>query len=304
VQEGELQQQDLIAAGRRVIEHEAQALSELAARLGPGFSEAVEALASMGGGRAIFSGIGKSGHVAQKIAASLSSIGVAAHFLHPAESMHGDLGVVRPGDMLVAVSYSGETSELADLIAPVRSLGGRIIALTSSPDSTLGRMSDICVAMGRASEADPYNLVPTTSTTLTLALGDALTVALMQRLGVREHDFAVFTLGGAMVVDDDGRLCGLITDGDVRRYWGRCAQGNASVADAMAVPASSVMTVAPERTRDTTLAWDALALMERHEPRPIFVLPVVDADGRPVGLLHLHALVQAGFATSQDSGGG
>ncbi len=331
---------DFVALGRSVLEHEAAALSGLAARLDGGFSAACSLLHSCRG-RVIVSGMGKSGHVGRKIAASLSSIGVASHFLHPGESAHGDLGVLREEDVVLALSASGETSEILDILPTAKSLGARLIGVTARPDSTLARMSDTVLLIGDVREADPYNLVPTTSTTLMLALGDALVVALMASKGVTPERFAVlhpkgmlgkrltlqvadllagdstnprvdvgapflsaievitsFTLGGTAVVDAEGRLAGILTDGDVRRILNRYAGEQLSLQELMQMPVSQLMTASPKRVEGSRLAYEVLGLMENNQPRPIFVMPVVDETGRPIGLLHLHALVQAGFKPS------
>jgi arabinose-5-phosphate isomerase len=282
--------------------------------------------------------MGKSGHVAQKIAASLTSIGLPSHFLHPAESFHGDLGVLREEDIVLALSASGETSEILDLLPAAKSLGAKVIGVTMRADSTLARLSDVGLLIGEAAEADPFNLVPTTTTTLCLALGDALVVAVMLANGVTPERFAVlhpkgmlgkrltlqvadllngestnpvihegeifsrvfevinrFTLGGTSVVDADGKLSGILTDGDLRRIIGRCAEHGGNLAEMLKTPVTELMTRNPKRVNGQRLAYEVLGLMENNKPRPIFVMPVVDDEERPIGLLHLHALVQAGF---------
>jgi arabinose-5-phosphate isomerase len=328
---------DYLAIGRRVLSHEAGALASLAQKLDDSFARACGLLAECHG-RVILSGMGKSGHVAQKIAASLTSIGLPSHFLHPAESFHGDLGVLREDDIVLALSASGETSEILDLIPAAKSLGARLIGVTRRSDSTLARLADVALLIGEDSEADEYNLVPTTTTTLSLALGDALVVALMAAKDVTPERFAVlhpkgmlgrrltlqvadlltgentnpviletasfsaalevitrFTLGGTSVVDERGRLSGILTDGDVRRVIGRCAESGDNLADILNSPVSALMTAKPKRVEGSRLAYEVLGLMENNKPRPIFVMPVVDSADRPIGLLHLHALVQAGF---------
>ncbi len=289
-------------------------------------------------GRVIISGMGKSGLIAQKVAASLTSTGIATHFMHPAEGVHGDLGVVHRHDLLLAISNSGETAEIINLLGPVNSLGVPVIGITRHPDSTLGRQCNALLQLAEAPEADPHNLVPTTSTTLTLALGDALTIALMQMRGFTPEEFAVFhpsgmlgkrltlrvtdllrgeetnpvissqspfstalevitsfALGGTSIVGEDGRLAGILTDGDVRRVFSRPAAESRSVAEVMGTPVSELMTTSPSSVNSDQLAYDALRLMENHKPRPVMVLPVLDAAQRPVGMLNIHTLVQAGF---------
>lgn len=331
---------DYIAIGRDVLSQEAAALSGLAVRLDGSFSAAC-ALIEGCQGRVILTGMGKSGHVARKISASLSSIGVASHYLHPAESVHGDLGVLREDDVVMALSASGETSEILDLIPAAKSFGALLIGITAHPESTLARLADVALLIGDVREADPYNLVPTTTTTLSLALGDALVVALMRAKGVTPERFAVlhpkgmlgkrltlqvadllngestnprvpvtasfhealevitrYTLGGTSVVDAAGHLAGILTDGDVRRIIARFGVDGTSVSEVLATPVSELMTANPKRVSGELLAFEVLGLMENNKPRPIFVMPVVDTENRPIGLLHLHALVQAGFKSS------
>lgn len=289
-------------------------------------------------GRVIISGMGKSGHIAQKIAASLTSTGIATHFMHPAEGVHGDLGVVHKHDLLLAISNSGETAEITSLLGPVGSVGVPVIAITRNAESTLARHSDALLLLADAPEADPHNLVPTTSTTLTLALGDALTITLMQMRGFTPEEFAVFhpsgmlgkrltlrvadllrgdetnpvishdsifshalevitshALGGTSIVGADGRLAGILTDGDVRRVFRRPSSGESTVAEVMQTPVSELMTREPSSIRGDDLAYDALQLMENHRPRPIMVLPVLDGEDRPLGMINIHTLLQAGF---------
>ena len=328
---------ELLSTARRVLEIETDALNAQRQMLDHSFVRACELLLACRG-RVIITGMGKSGHIAQKIAASLTSTGTAAHFMHPAEGVHGDLGVVHSGDLLLAISHSGETQEILGLLAPIESISVPVIAITGNPDSGLARSADVVLLLAPAPEADPHNLVPTTSTTLTLAIGDALVVTLMQARGFTPEDFAVFhpkgtlgkrltlhvqdllrgketnpvvastasfgealevithhMLGGTSIVDDRGKLIGIITDGDVRRIIGRFITKGGTVAEAIATPVSELMTVDPSHVSNEALAYDALKEMENHQPRPIFLLPVVDAQQRPVGMLHLHALVQAGF---------
>ena len=335
----EPQLNQLLRTGREVLAIEAQALQQLADNLGSAFEQACELILACSG-RVIVTGMGKSGHIGQKITASLTSTGTAAHFLHPAEGVHGDLGVVHKSDCLIAISYSGETAEILNLMGPVIHLGIPVIAITGQPDSTLAKQSSVVLELGKVAEADVHDLVPTTSTTLTLALGDALTVALMQARGFTPEEFAVFhpsgslgrrltlkvgdlllgdetnpviysgapfsdalaiitkyTLGGTCVVGENSKLCGILTDGDVRRVMLQFASQGGSVADVMSTPVSSLMTAKPVYCTSNTLAHDALQMMENHQPRPVFILPVIDTLQRPVGMLHLHALVQAGFKT-------
>lgn len=332
--------QDFIKVGRDVLGLESRALADQCSLLTESFTRACELILACEG-RVIISGMGKSGHIAQKIAASLTSTGTASHFLHPAEGVHGDLGVVHRKDLLLVISQSGETQEILDLLAPVKHIGVPVVAITGNSDSTLAQEASAVLLLAPAPEADPHNLVPTTSTTLTLAMGDALVVALMQARQFTPEDFAVFhprgmlgkrltlhvrdllrgdetnpvvrmattfgdtlevitrfKLGGACLVDGEGKLAGIITDGDIRRIFRQFALKGLTVAEAGTVPAGELMTGDPTYIRSDELAYNALSMMETHQPSPIFLLPVVDTLMRPVGMLHLHALVQAGFKTN------
>jgi arabinose-5-phosphate isomerase len=327
--------------GREVVRREAEALLALAGRLGPEFDEAVERILTCPG-RVILCGMGKSGQIAQKIASTMVSTGTPAGFLHPAEGFHGDVGIVTSRDVVVAVSNSGTTREVLDLIPVIKSLGARVVALTGSRSSPLAREADVALCWGEIREADPLGLAPTVSAALTLAIGDALTVAVMTRRGFGAKDYALVhpsgaigrkltlrvvdllrgdstnprvrakaafsealetvtkhTLGGVSVVDAEGRLVGLLTDGDVRRTI-QGAKG--SVRDLLDRPVEDFMTREPTRVTPEALAFDALRVMETHHPRPIFLLPVVDASGRAVGMIHLHTLVQAGLTGGKDEG--
>jgi len=333
-------QDHYLAMAHRVLELESRALTEQLRLLDHSFGQACELMLKCSG-RVIVTGMGKSGHIAQKIAASLTSTGTAAHYLHPAEGVHGDLGVVHRADLLLAISHSGETQEIIELLAPVKHIGVPVVAITANPQSSLATFADVVLLLAAVSEADPHNLVPTTSTTLTLALGDALVVALMEAKEFTPEDFAVFhpqgmlgkrltlqvrdllhgdetnpivtqtatfgealeiitrhMLGGTSIVDDGGKLVGIITDGDVRRIIRKMIVQDGTVRDAISTRIDQLMTATPSFVTSDALAYDALRLMETHEPRPIFLLPVVDTLHRPVGLLHLHSLVQAGFKTS------
>ena len=325
--------------GREVVEAERDALARLAPRLGEAFDEAVELLFACEG-RVIVCGMGKSGQVGKKLASTFVSTGTPSAFLHPAEGFHGDVGIVTARDVVLAISNSGTTREVMDLVPVVRNLGAKVIALTGAANSPLGRASDIALCWGELREADPTGLVPTVSAVVTLALGDALTVALMERRGFDRTDYSLFhpsgaigskltlrvidllrgpytnptvartatfaqaletttshTLGGVSVVDEDGRLMGIMTDGDVRR----AIQGADGSADALLTrPVSDIMTTEPTVIHPEMLAIDALRTMEDHQPRPIMLLPVVDDDGRAVGMIHLHTLVQAGLTSDRD----
>ncbi|MFT8242612.1 KpsF/GutQ family sugar-phosphate isomerase [Roseomonas sp. BN140053] len=316
-----------LLVGRRVLEIEAAGLSALAASLDGRFRQAVSLLGSATG-RVVVSGMGKSGHVARKVAATLASTGTPAQFVHPAEASHGDLGMIVAGDAVLAISNSGETSELADLVGHARRFALPLVAMVGRADSTLGRTADVALVLPQAPEACPMGLAPTTSTTMQLALGDALAVALLERRGFTAADFRVFHPGGklgarlmrvrelmhagdsvplvppdmrmdaALVamtrkslgclgIVEHGRLAGVITDGDLRRAL------DAGIDDLLGREVREVMTREPRTTAPDALAVEALRVMNE---RSITALFVTDADGVPVGLLHIHDLLRAGVA--------
>ena len=306
---------------RRVIETEAAAVSALAGRLDERFDAAVRLLDACAG-RVIVTGMGKSGIISRKIAATLASTGTPAFFLHPAEAVHGDLGVVQDDDVVVALSHSGETNEILRLIDTIRRVGARLVCLTGAPESTLARTADVALDCGVRVEACPLNLAPTASTAAALALGDALAMTLLVRKGFREDDFASLHPGGGLgkrllragrlmrtggdvpavatgtpmpavlremsdkrlgmtcVLDAAGRLAGVITDGDLRR---RLLGGG----PLSARTAGEVMSTAPHAIAASTLAAQALHLMESHR---ITALVVVDGARRVEGVVHLHDL--------------
>ncbi|MDJ0976394.1 MAG: KpsF/GutQ family sugar-phosphate isomerase [Planctomycetota bacterium] len=329
--------------GRDVVARERDALGQLferMPRMADAFDAAVEAIVACAG-RVIFCGMGKSGQIGRKIASTMVSTGTPASFLHPAEGFHGDVGIVTSKDLVIAISNSGSTREVMDLVPTIRNLGAKVIALTGPKDSALAREADIALSWGDVSEADSTGLVPTVSAALTLALGDALTVAVMEARGFGQDDYRLFhpsgaigtklTLrvidllrgphtnpcvtaessfgdslevmtrhlqGGVNVVDAEGLLLGILTDGDVRRLM---QEATGTVADLNATPIGQLMTASPTTILADTLAIEALRAMENHKPRPIYLLPVVDGDGRAVGLLHVHTLVQAGLAGEDDA---
>jgi arabinose-5-phosphate isomerase len=321
-----------IAKGRSVIRIEGKALADLEARIGEQFAQAVElVLASRG--RAVVTGVGKSGLIARKIVATLNSTGTPAMFLHPTDAVHGDLGMVRREDVVICLSKSGDTPELRTLLPMFQRIGVPIIALVGNLRSSLARASAVALDASVAEEACPHDLAPTASTTATLALGDALAVALLERRQFSREDFAMFHPGGVLgrrlllrvdemmatgddvprvppdvplkdaimemttkrlgctcVVGPDGRLAGIITDGDLRRLL----QKSQNVAS---VTAGSVMTPNPKTIPQGTLAVVALQEMESFN---ITQVVVVDAAHHPVGVLHLHELVKAGIAPEEN----
>jgi arabinose-5-phosphate isomerase len=306
---------------RKVLETEAAAILALVPRLGDAFDRAVDLLRGCRG-RVIVTGMGKSGIICRKIAATLTSTGTPAQFLHPAEAIHGDLGVIQPDDVVMALSYSGETEEIVRLLETIRRIGARLVAITGAPGSTLAQAADVAIDCSVTEEACPMNLVPTASTTAALALGDALAMTLLVDKGFRQEDFATLHPGGRIgkklmrveslmhagrqcpvvrtdtpmrdviyemsskglgmtcVVDANGRLLGIITDGDLRRHMDR-APG------ILALAAADVMTRGPVAIPPSTLAAEALNIMEQ---RKITSIVVVDGGGCIAGVVHLHDL--------------
>jgi len=272
----------------------------------------------------VVSGMGKSGHVATKIAATLASTGAPALFVHPAEASHGDLGMITAEDALLLLSNSGETAELADLLQFAKRRGIPVVGITGRAGSTLSEAASVALVLPEAPEACPLGLAPTTSTTLMLALGDALSVALLERKGFTAEDFQVFHPGGklgrrllrvrdimhqgegvpviaaaaamaeALIVmtgkgfgcvgalDEEGRLVGIITDGDLRRHMGDGLLRRA---------VGEVMTARPRTIRPAAFAAEALAVMNERKITSLFAIE----DGRPVGILHVHDCLRAGL---------
>ncbi|TAJ70100.1 MAG: KpsF/GutQ family sugar-phosphate isomerase [Phenylobacterium sp.] len=315
---------DTIAVGRRVLETEAEALGRMAAELGEPFAKAVETLFTARG-RVICTGMGKSGHVARKIAATLASTGSTAMFVHPSEASHGDLGMIGQDDVILALSKTGETRELADVIAYAARFDIPLIALTAAADGTLARAADIVLLLPDAAEATDAVNAPTTSTTLQMAMGDALAVALLERRGFKPHDFKVLHPGGklgamlrtaadlmhgreelplvapdtpmrqALLVMTQMRwgIVGVVDGGG--RLLGAITDGDLRrhIDGLMDHTAGEVMTAGPKKTvAPGMLAGEALALMS-DPPPAVTVLFVVD-DAKPVGILHVHDLLRAG----------
>ena len=307
---------------RKVLQTEAAAILALVDRLDDRFDRAVDLLRRCRG-RVILTGMGKSGIICQKIAATLSSTGTPAFFLHPADAIHGDLGAIQGDDVVVALSYSGETDEILKLLEAIRRLGARLVAITGSCQSTLASAADVALDCGVLEEACPLNLVPTASTTAMLAIGDALAMTLLVEKGFRQEDFASLHPGGTLgkrlmrveslmhsgkqcpivtsatgmqnviyemsskglgmtcVVDAAGGLLGIITDGDLRRQMERGI-------DIRGLSAADVMTRGPVSVAPSTLAVEALNIMEA---RKITSIVVVDQrSGSVAGVVHLHDL--------------
>jgi arabinose-5-phosphate isomerase len=313
-----------IDSARRVLRTEAEALTALADSLGDAFVSAVAALASAPG-RVVITGMGKSGHVARKIAATFASTGQPAFFVHPAEASHGDLGMITGGDAVVALSNSGETPELSDIVAYTRRFAIPLVAMTARVDSSLAQAADVVLELVPAPEACPMGLAPTTSTTMMMALGDALAVAMLERREFSVADFKALhpggqlgrrllkvadlmhigstlplvgqdlamadvllvmtakSLGCAGVIAPDGRLEGIITDGDLRRHMRP---------DLLSLPARAVMTRNPKTARPNMLAAEAVRIMNAKSITSLFVVE----DAAPVGVLHIHDCLRAGVA--------
>jgi arabinose-5-phosphate isomerase len=318
-----LDQTQAVAAGRRVLLMEADALRDLAGRLDDSFAAAAT-LVLESPGRVIVSGIGKSGIVARKIAATLTSTGTPAIFLHPVEGLHGDLGIVSRDDVAILLSKSGESSELTGLVEYLKRLGVRILALTGRLNSTLARAADVVLDCSVSEEACPWDLAPTTSSTAALAVGDALAVALLESRGFTREDFARLHPGGSLgrkltlrvrdvMIDDDyprlgpdapmrqcvvllaekrgtvpvidgaGRVIGVVTSGDLTRRMERQE-------DIFDTPVAEVMNTDPKVIAADEMAAAAVYVMETHG---IMALPVVGSEGRLLGLVHLHDLLRA-----------
>ncbi|MCP2679033.1 KpsF/GutQ family sugar-phosphate isomerase [Maricaulaceae bacterium NA33B04] len=317
----------LLAAMRRTLTIEINALEALSDGLDSRAADAVRLIAGLKG-RVICAGVGKSGHVARKIAATLASTGTPAQYVHPAEASHGDLGMITPDDCVLALSKSGETRELGDMIAYCRRFGVPLIAMTAGADSTLAKGSDILLLQPNAQEACGETRAPTSSTTMAMAYGDALAVALIEARGFTAQDFARYHPGGALgsalarvedlmhggetmpiiasgalmgdaliemstkgfgcigVRAEDGTLAGIVTDGDLRRNMS---------ANLTSQPVDQVMTRFPMTVEPDTLASEALRRMTAGS-RKITQLFVCEAEGKPVGLLHIHDLLRAGVS--------
>lgn len=317
------------ASALRTLELERAGIAAIEAALANGlgdlFAQAVELILSAPG-RVIVTGMGKSGHIGRKITATLASTGQPAYFVHPGEASHGDLGMIQAGDVILALSWSGETTELADIITYSRRFRIGLVAITSNGESALGSEADICLALPKSEEACPNGLAPTTSTTMQLALGDALAIALLEAKGFTAQDFRVFHPGGKLgakltfvrdimhrderiprvrlgatmgeavveisakgfgcvgVVDENGQLAGIVTDGDLRRHMR---------SDLMAAKVDDVMTRQPRTVTPEMLGVEAL---EALNSRKISAMLVVDPQNRPCGIVHLHDLLRLGVA--------
>ncbi len=316
--------------GREILRTEARAVSQVGARLNDTFGQALDMIEKCAG-QVVVTGVGKSGLVGQKISATMASTGTPSIFLHSAEALHGDLGRIRPQDVVLALSLSGETEEVVRLIPLLRRMGVPFIAVTRTATSRLGREADVVLELGPVDEACPMGLAPTSSTTATIAIGDALALTASRRRRFSREDYALFHRGGALgrkllrveeimrtgdllptvepeltvrealsrvsgigarragaalVVDPAGRLVGIFTDGDLRRQ----VQAGLDFLDG---PVGDVMTAGPKTIHTRMLVAEAQKLMKAHL---IDEVPVLDQDGRPVGMLDVQDLLEVGFA--------
>lgn len=320
------QSSELIQSAQRTIRYEIEAVEGLLAHIDADFVRACEMILGSTG-RIVVLGMGKSGHVGNKIAATLASTGTPAFFVHPAEASHGDMGMITRDDIILALSNSGTTAEIVTLLPLIKRLGIKLISVTGNPQSTLARAAEVNLDVRVAQEACPLNLAPTSSTTAALVMGDALAIALLEARGFTAEDFAFSHPGGALgrrlllkvehvmhagtelpqvqrgtslkvalmemtrkglgmtvVLESDGRLAGIFTDGDLRRTLDRTIDLRTALID-------EVMTPHGKTARGEMLAAEALKIMEDHK---ISALVVVDHDDRPIGALNMHDLLRAG----------
>lgn len=318
----------IIDIARKVLKTEAEAVNAMVEKLGSNFEKAVE-IVYQSKGRVVVTGMGKSGLIGKKIAATLASTGTPAFFLHPAEATHGDLGMVTSNDVIIAISNSGETEEIIELIPFLKRFNVHLISVTGNPESSLSKVADVTIDVSVKEEACPFGIVPTASTTATMAMGDALAVALLMRRGFKEQDFAFFHPGGrigkkfftkvkdlmhtgdkipkvmirtpmsktviemsskrlghTIVLDDNDRLTGVVTDGDLRRGIERWS------GKLFEMTAGEVMTKSPKTISEEELAAKALSIMEGYS---ITALVVTDKDARVIGVIHLHDILRQGI---------
>ncbi|HOR28548.1 MAG TPA: KpsF/GutQ family sugar-phosphate isomerase [Candidatus Sumerlaeota bacterium] len=318
---------DLLARARRVIELEAEAVAGLTAVLDASFEQAIARMLAVRG-RVVTTGMGKAGLIARKVAATLASTGTPALFVHPAEAVHGDLGMITADDLALAFSHRGQTEEILRILPYLKHVGTPLIAITSNPDSELARHADVAMILPIREEACPLNLAPTASTTAMLALGDTLALVLLEARGFRPEDYAVFHPGGSLgrrlltkvgdlmhtgeanpvaheatplrealtvmtekrlaalsLTDDEGRLTGFYTSGDLSRHIGDAGFD-------VKRPIRDFMTRNPKHARPEMMAVKALEILQQYK---IIQLPVCDDAGRPVGMIHLHDITRAGI---------
>lgn len=321
--------QAMLEHAQDVLRMEAEAILELVPRIDENFAAAVNLILECQG-RTVITGMGKSGLIGRKMAATLASTGTPSFYLHPAEGIHGDLGMVTAADVVIALSNSGETGEVLNILPSLRRIGAKIIAMVGNANSTLGKNADVILDVGVSKEACPLGLAPTSSTTAALAYGDALALALLKKHNFTASQFAIFHPGGSLgrkllltvgnimhkgdenptvladttvqdalfvitdkglgavsVVDENGIMQGVLTDGDIRR-------GLSKGVDFLQRPVRELMTANPKTITQDKLAAQALHLMESNKPKPITVLPVLDENRKVIGLLHMTDLVRQG----------
>lgn len=321
---------DYIKIAANVLRKEAEGILGQIDLLDDSFVKAVDLILAARG-RVICTGMGKSGHIARKIAATLASTGTPAFFLHPAEGVHGDLGMVTANDVVIAFSNSGETAEIVNLLPSLMRIGAKIISIVGNAESSLGKMAQVTLVLGNKQEACPLGLAPTTSTTVSLALGDALALVLLEKKRFKPEDFAVFHPGGSLgqklllkvenvmhaaennpiisdtanvrealfVMTEKGLGATAVVDSDHKLIGlvtdGDIRRGLESGNDFLNWNVLDMMTKSPRTIALGKLAAEALHLMENNQPRPITVLPVVDEAGRSVGMLHITDLLKRGI---------
>ncbi len=316
-----------IQKGKEIIRIEAEAIAALESHINGNFAASIDLIFNAKG-RVVLTGMGKSGIIARKIAATMNSTGTPSAFMHPSDAVHGDLGMVTPDDIVICISKSGDTAELRQLLPRFRQIGVKVIAMVGNLNSPLGKQSDLVLDTSVKEEACPYDLAPTSSTTAALAMGDALAITLLQKRNFTKEDFAAFhpggnlgkqlllkvdammitgsdipvvnenvsvsdaiveisskRLGATCVVNNAGILCGMLTDGDLRRLLQKRI-------DISNLTAGQVMTQNPKTISQNMLAAQALEVMESFK---ITQLVVVNTNHHPVGILHLHSLVEAGL---------
>lgn len=319
----------ILEHAKEVLRLEAEAVLELVGRVDDNFAAAVRMIMDCQG-RTVITGMGKSGLIGRKMAATLASTGTPSFYLHPAEGIHGDLGMVTSHDVVIALSNSGETGEVLNILPSLRRIGAKIIAMVGNASSTLAKNADVVLDVGVSREACPLGLAPTSSTTAALAYGDALALALLEKHHFTASQFAIFHPGGSLgrkllltvgsimhkddenplvlgdttvqdalfvitdkglgavsVVDENGVMQGVLTDGDIRRGLSRGV-------GFLQRPVTELMTATPKTITADKLAAHALHIMESNKPKPITVLPVIDKEKHVIGLLHMTDLVRQG----------
>ncbi len=327
--------EQIIEWARQVLDNEAQAIQNAKKQLNNSFNDAIEKILDCRG-KVIITAIGKSGHIGRKMAATMASTGTPAFFVHPSEAYHGDLGMISSQDIVIAISYSGNSSEILNIMPVIKKLGVSVIGITGNEHSPLGKVCDVVINVTVAKEADFLNLAPTASTTATLALGDALAVVLLKLKGFTSSDFAFYHPGGSLgrsflsvgelmtetpprvsredtfqaammessrknlgavcIVDEKDKLVGIITDGDIRRIFQKYV--HRKIKEIFSLPVKEVMTPGPHSVTPDVLAKKVFQIMEQ---KSTYVLPVVDYSNVLYGLIRMHDLVQAGFTSLEDN---